>query len=67
MNEIEEMVMNHAKENGFVVKDRRPNGQIIFYRETPPAATSLHIEDGEHAMLRSIGEFDRWLTKAFDK
>jgi hypothetical protein len=67
MDDIERMVMDRAKENGFVVKDRRPNGQIIFYRESPAASASLHLEDGEHAKLRSIGELDRWLAKIFDK
>lgn len=64
---IESQIDRHAASLEFVkMRDREPDRRT-YVRAYPPASVMFRMHEPEHAMLRGIGEFDRWLTKVFDK
>lgn len=64
---IESQIDQHATSLGFVKQRDKDADRRMYIRQEPPASVMFRMHEPEHAMLRGIGEFDRWLTRVFDK
>lgn len=68
MNEIEQIIHEHATSKGFRLIGNTSHGDLrIYYRESPEASARLRLSDAEYHMIRSQDVFYRWLDGVFDK